>query len=180
MLYGTGKTTSYRVKSEEKLKRVAAEYGVKTDGRKSEEIAADLGRAMLEDFGKQESAPLFINRAPKKQQNIWKKLNIIPNGIDRPVVETMSMTNIGVDNDYKNVILGTMKTALADGWGGSMIATEASDILFGSPHALRSKVNLGVLKNDEVNIIIHGHVPLLSDARPCASFKRRDSGRHAG
>ncbi|MCQ9207425.1 MAG: anaerobic carbon-monoxide dehydrogenase catalytic subunit [Omnitrophica bacterium] len=163
MLYGSGKASSYKIKSEEKLKKVASEYGIKIEGKKNEEIAAELGRAMLEDFGKQEEPPVFIKRAPAKQQKIWEKHNIVPKGIDRPIVETMSRTNMGVDNDYKNLMLGIMKTALADGWAGSMIATEASDILFGSPQALRAKVNLGVLKEDEVNILIHGHVPLLSD-----------------
>jgi len=169
LLYGLGKATSYQIKDEEKLKRVAGEYGIKTEGRKNQEIAADLGKAMLEDFGRQDAPPVFIKRAPKKQQEIWKKLNIVPKGVDRPVVETMSRTNMGVDSDYRNLMLGMMKTALADGWAGSMIATEVSDMLFGSPHALRSKVNLGVLKEDEVNIIIHGHVPLLSDIIVTAS-----------
>jgi len=162
-LCGAGKATSYQIKDEEKLKRIAQEYGIKTEGRKKEEIAADLGKAMGEEFGKQDDAPVFFKRAPKKQQEIWKKLNILPQGIDRPIVETMSRTNMGVDSDHENITLAAMKAGLADGWGGSMIATEASDILFGSPEALRAKVNLGVLKEDEVNVIIHGHVPLLSD-----------------
>ena len=163
LLYGEGKAPSYGVRSPEKLRKVAAEYSVKVEGRTNQEVAKDLGHAMLDDFSKQYDAPTLMNRAPKKQKKIWEGLGIVPQGIDRPVVETMSRTNMGVDSDYKNILLGSMKAALADGWGGSMIATEASDILFGSPHALRSKVNLGVLKDDEVNIIIHGHVPLLSD-----------------
>ena len=56
-----------------------------------------------------------------------------------------------------------MRTALADGWGGSMIATDLSDILFGTPSPLVSQVNLGVLKDDEVNIVVHGHEPTLSE-----------------
>jgi carbon-monoxide dehydrogenase catalytic subunit len=168
-LCGTGKAMSYQIRDELKLKTVAKEYGIRVEGRAKEEIAAELGKAMGEDFAKQDCAPVFFTRAPLKQQKIWEKLNILPQGIDRPVVETMSRTNMGVDNDYQNIMLGAMKTALADGWGGSMIATEASDILFGSPKALRAKVNLGVLKDDEVNIIIHGHVPLLSDIIVTAS-----------
>lgn len=162
-LCAVGKASSYQIKDEEKLKSVAREYEIKIDGRSKEEIATELGEAMSKDFGNQKTPPVFFKRAPLKQQEIWKKLDILPTGIDRAVVETMSRTNIGVDNDYRNLMLATMKTALADGWGGSMIATEASDILFGSPQALRAKVNLGVLKDDEVNILIHGHVPLLSD-----------------
>ncbi|MFH0827767.1 MAG: carbon monoxide dehydrogenase, partial [Candidatus Omnitrophota bacterium] len=85
-------------------------------------------------------------------------------GIDREITEAMARTNIGVDNDYRSLMGHGMRVALTDGWGGSMIATELSDILFSSPEPLRAKVNLGVLKEDQVNIIVHGHVPILSDA----------------
>lgn len=44
-----------------------------------------------------------------------------------------------------------------------MIATDVSDVLFGEPHWLRSRANLGVLREDQVNIIVHGHEPTLSD-----------------
>ena len=168
-LYAKGKAPSYQIKDEDKLKRIAKEYGIHIDGKSTQEIALALAEAMLADFGKQHESPVFIKRAPKKQQDMWKKLNITPEGVDRAVVEMMARTHIGVDNDYRNLMLGTMKVSLADGWGGSMIATEASDILFGSPSAVRAKVNLGVLKEDEVNIIIHGHVPLLSDIIVTAS-----------
>jgi len=163
LLYGEGKAPSYEVRNPEKLKRIAAEYNIDVGNKDIKEISALVAKAMLEDFGKQEEDITFLKRAPKKQQEIWRKFNITPQGIDRPIVETMSRTNVGVDNDYKNIILGAMKSSLSDGWGGSMIATEASDILFGAPKALRAKINLGVIKDDEVNIIIHGHVPLLSD-----------------
>jgi carbon-monoxide dehydrogenase catalytic subunit len=70
---------------------------------------------------------------------------------------------MGVDTDYKNIIKQGLRCALADGWGGSMIGTELQDILFGTPTPLRAKVNLGVLKEDAVNIIVHGHEPVLSE-----------------
>ncbi|MDB4349345.1 anaerobic carbon-monoxide dehydrogenase catalytic subunit [Omnitrophica bacterium] len=169
LLYGEGKTTSYEIRSPGKLRDIAEEYGIDSENKDLRELAVLVAKAMLDDFGRQEGEITFLKRAPKKQRDIWRKLNIAPTGIDRPVVEMMSRTHIGVDNDYKNIISGAMKAALSDGWGGSMIATEASDILFGSPKALRAKVNLGVLKDDEVNIVIHGHVPLLSDVIVTAS-----------
>jgi len=70
---------------------------------------------------------------------------------------------MGVDQDYQNLLRQGVRTAIADGWGGSMIATELQDILFGTPAPVLGRVNLGVLKRDEVNIIIHGHDPLLSE-----------------
>lgn len=168
-LCGAGKATSYQIRDPEKLRVIAAEYGIKVEGRKNEEIAMELGKAMGAEFGNQHEPPIFFKRAPAKQQKIWNGLGIMPTGIDRAVIETMARTNMGVDSDYRNLMLACMKVGLADGWGGSMIATEASDILFGSPKALRAKVNLGVIKDDEVNIMIHGHVPLLSDVIVTAS-----------
>jgi carbon-monoxide dehydrogenase catalytic subunit len=105
----------------------------------------------------------FIKRAPLKRQEIWRELGIVPRGIDREIVEIMHRTHIGVDNDELNLIKHGFRASLADGWGGSMIATELSDILFGSPEPVRAKVNLGVLTPGNVNIVVHGHEPILSD-----------------
>ncbi len=87
----------------------------------------------------------------------------MPRGIDREVVEIMHRTHTGVDMEAQNILNQAMRASIADGWGGSMLATDISDILFGTPAPLQSAANLGVLKDDEVNIIVHGHEPTLSE-----------------
>jgi carbon-monoxide dehydrogenase catalytic subunit len=72
-------------------------------------------------------------------------------------------TNMGVDQDVENILNQAVRCAMSDGWGGSLIATEISDILFSTPKPNKAKTNLGMLKEDEVNIVIHGHEPTLSD-----------------
>jgi carbon-monoxide dehydrogenase catalytic subunit len=104
-----------------------------------------------------------VARAPKKRQEIWRKLGIAPRGCDIEVVELMHRTHMGVDQDYKNIMRQGSRCALSDGWGGSMISTDLQDILFGCPVPVASEINLGVLKEDHVNIIIHGHEPLLPE-----------------
>ena len=116
-------------------------------------------------------------RTPKARQALWHKLDIMPRAIDREVVELMHRTTMGVDNDFKNIMKEGLRTAIADGWGGSMIATEFSDILFGSPNPLRSKANLGVLREDQVNILVHGHEPTLSDILAAISRDKALSAR---
>lgn len=160
---GKGTTKGYTIKDPDKLRKIADEFGIKLDSKSNETIAGELGEKVLVEFGKQEGELVFPKRAPQRQQDIWKKLNATPRGIDRDVVEMLARTHEGMDNDYINLIEGTIRVSLADGWGGSMIATELSDILFGSPQPIRSIANLGVLKSDEVNILIHGHEPSLSD-----------------
>ncbi|MCS7197236.1 MAG: anaerobic carbon-monoxide dehydrogenase catalytic subunit [Candidatus Bipolaricaulota bacterium] len=159
----------YRIKDPVKLRKVAAEFGIGTDSKSDAEIAKALAHKVLAEFGQQEGELTFAHRAPKARQELWRRLGIMPRGIDREVVETMHRTTMGVDTDYYNIILQAMRTALADGWGGSMISTELQDILFGTPTPIRSRVNLGVLKRDEVNVVVHGHEPLLSEMLVAAS-----------
>jgi carbon-monoxide dehydrogenase catalytic subunit len=163
LLTAEGKGGGYTIKDEAKLMALAAEYGLEADGRSKEEIALDLARAVYGEFGKQEGPILFTRRAPEKRVALWQSLGLDPRGVDREIVEIMHRTHIGVDNDPVNLILQGLRASVADGWGGSMIATELSDVLFGTPTPVRSEANLGVLKHDEVNIIVHGHEPTLSE-----------------
>jgi carbon-monoxide dehydrogenase catalytic subunit len=114
-------------------------------------------------FGQQEGEIPFIQLAPEPRQAIWRRLNIVPRGIDREIVEIMHRTTMGVDQDHHNIMLQGNRAALSDGWGGSMIATELQDVLFGTPSPLRGQVNLGLLSRDDVNIVVHGHEPVLSE-----------------
>ncbi len=158
-----GKAGGYEIKNEAKLRRLAAEYGIPEAGRPKEEVALDLAEAALGEFGQQEGPIRFTRRAPPKRVALWEKLGIDPRGIDREIVEIMHRTHMGVDHDYINLILHGLRASLADGWGGSMIATELQDVLFGVPQPKRAEANLGVLKQDQVNIIVHGHEPILSE-----------------
>ncbi len=158
-----GEAPGYEIKDEQKLLQLALDWGIKIGDRSNQEIAVDIGEKALNEFGKQEGEILFLRRAPLKRQELWRREGVAPRGIDREVVEIMHRTHIGVDQDYQNLLKQGVRTALADGWGGSMIATELQDILFGTPAPVLGRINLGVLKSDEVNLIIHGHDPLLSE-----------------
>ncbi|HUV55714.1 MAG TPA: anaerobic carbon-monoxide dehydrogenase catalytic subunit [Dehalococcoidales bacterium] len=158
-----GEAPGYKIKDEQKLLQLALDWGVKIGDRSNEEIAVDIGEIALAEFGKQGGEVLFLKRAPLKRQELWRKQGVAPRGIDREIVEIMHRTHIGVDQDYRNLLKQGVRASLGDGWGGSMIATELQDILFGTPAPVLGKVNLGVLKRDEVNLIIHGHEPLLSE-----------------
>ncbi|GAF77243.1 unnamed protein product, partial [marine sediment metagenome] len=158
-----GKTPGYEIKDEQKLLQLAMDFGVEIGDRSNEAIATDIGQIALSEFGKQEGELLFLRRAPLKRQELWRKLGVAPRGIDREVVEAMHRTHMGVDQDYQNLLLQGTRTALADGWGGSMMATELQDVMFGTPTPVFSQINLGVLKEDEVNIVIHGHEPQLAE-----------------
>ena len=149
-----GKAPSYTITDQDKMHRLMKEYDV--------ESPKALADAILAEFGKQDGPIQFTRRAPAQRLALWKKLGIDPRGIDREIVECMHRTTMGVDNDAVNLILQGLRTSLADGWGGSMIATELQDVIFGTPVPVFSEANLGVLEGGEVNIVVHGHEPLLS------------------
>ncbi len=158
-----GKAPGYELKDEQKLLQLALDLGVSIGTRSNNEIALEIGNKLLNEFGRQSGELLFLKRAPLKRQEIWRKEGVSPRGIDREVVEMMHRTHMGVDQDYQNLLRQATRTALADGWGGSMMATELQDVIFGTPAPVMSQINLGVLKEDEVNIIIHGHEPALAE-----------------
>jgi len=162
-LAAEGTSEAYKIKGPAKLRRLAGEYGIEHEGRSDQDVAKDLAHFMLGEFGKQEGILANVARAPEQQRKNWAAVNAEPRGVDREVVTGMHMTHVGVDNDAEHLLMAGVRTALADGWGGSMIATDVSDVLFGEPSWVRSRANLGVLKEDEVNLIVHGHEPTLSD-----------------
>ncbi len=158
-----GEAPGYEIKDEQKLLQLALDWGVEIGDRTNNEIATDIGRIALEEFGKQEGEVITTRKAPLKRQELWRQQGVMPRGIDREIVEIMHRTHIGVDQDYRNLLKQGVRASIADGWGGSMIATELQDILFGTPAPIMGTANLGVLREDEVNLIIHGHEPLLSE-----------------
>jgi carbon-monoxide dehydrogenase catalytic subunit len=164
-------TEDYKIKDPDKLLAVAPHLGVATtvekDGEKLDrdldEIALEVAEKAMNEWGKAGGELLYAKRAPQPLYERWKKLGVVPRNIDREIVEIMHRTHMGVDQDYKNLIKQGTRAAIADGWGGSMLATDLQDVLFGTPSPVQSEANLGIMKEDHVNIIVHGHEPVLSE-----------------
>jgi carbon-monoxide dehydrogenase catalytic subunit len=172
-----GEAKDYKIQDTKKLVEVAKLFDIPVTAgegddekpRDTKEIAVELGEKALAEWGKQEGEIFFAKRAPKARYDLWKKLDVVPRGIDREIVEIMHRTHMGVDQDYKNLVKQCTRAALADGWGGSMLATDLQDVLFGTPSPLQSEANIGIMKEDHVNVIVHGHEPVLSEMIVAAS-----------
>ncbi|MCL4505612.1 MAG: anaerobic carbon-monoxide dehydrogenase catalytic subunit [Chloroflexi bacterium] len=159
----------YVINDVAKLRTVAALYDIPIEGRAPEEIANDLADLYIAQFGQQKGRIVPMIRAPEKRRKLWDERGVVPRGIDREVVEALHRTHIGDDQDPEHILQHAVRTALTDGWGGSMIATDISDILFGTPAPILGQANLGVLKKDMVNVVLHGHEPTLSEMIVAAS-----------
>lgn len=159
-----GETKDFQIKDVRKLYRVAEILGVEFgNGRAVNDVARDVALKFIEDFSRQRGELNYLKRAPKKTQERWKKWGVAPRGIDREVAEAMHRTSIGVDHDPDHLLTHGLRTALADGWGGCMIATDISDMLFGTPQPVKAEASFGIFKEDEVNLVVHGHEPSLAE-----------------
>jgi len=157
-----GTAPGFELCDREKLSRLAAQLGC----GKAEDpavLAREVGKLFLGEFGRQEGELALAALAPPRRLERWRRLGLVPRGIDREVVESLHRTHMGVDQEALHLLHQGTRTALADGWGGSVIATAVRDVLFGTPRPVRSRVDLGVLKPDCVNIVVHGHEPLLPE-----------------
>ncbi|MBC8254947.1 MAG: carbon monoxide dehydrogenase, partial [Ardenticatenia bacterium] len=158
-----GEAEGYVIRDVAKLRTLAATYGIDIEGRSPNEIANDLADLYLTQFGQQSGVVAPTVRAPKKRQELWREQGVMPRAIDREIVECLHRTHIGDDQDPAHILQHAVRTAIADGWGGSMIATDITDILFGTPAPILGQANLGVLRDDMVNVVVHGHEPTLSE-----------------
>ncbi|MBI4690698.1 MAG: anaerobic carbon-monoxide dehydrogenase catalytic subunit [Nitrospirae bacterium] len=158
-----GDTKDFQIKDVKKLYRVAGYLNIEFEGRPVNDVAKDVAIKLLEDFGRQRGVVNFIKRAPKKTQERWEKWGILPRGIDREIAESLDRTTMGMDADPDSLLTHGLRTALSNGWGGSMISTEITDILFGTPMPIKAEASLGIFKDEEVNLVIHGHEPSLAE-----------------
>ena len=162
-LYQTREGGNYTVKDPEKLKRIAHEWGVETEGKDIYDLAHEVAEMALMEYGKPFGVQRFLSRAPEHTQKLWHDAGIEPRAIDREVSQSMHMTHMGCSSLPEALIRQSLRAGLSDGWGGSMCGTEFSDVMFGTPKPVDTEANLGVMEKDMVNIVVHGHDPSLSE-----------------
>lgn len=164
-----GEAEGYMIRDVAKLRTIAQQYDIPIDKRSPSEIANDLADLYISQFGQQKGEIVVTKRATKKRIQLWRETGVMPRGVDREIVECLHRTHIGDDQDPEHILQHAVRTAISDGWGGSLIATDISDILFGTPAPILGQANLGVLKDDYVNVVVHGHEPTLSQMVVAAS-----------
>ena len=162
-LYASKEGGNYQVKDPEKLCRIAKEWGIETEGRDIYDVAHEVAETGLMEYGKPFGTQRFLKRAPEARQQVWANEGIEPRAIDREVSQSMHMTHMGCSSLPEALVRQSLRAGLSDGWGGSMMGTEFSDVLFGTPKPVDTTANIGVMEEDMVNIIVHGHDPSLSE-----------------
>lgn len=173
VLYKIGRNliNNYKITDEKKLRQIAKRLGKnpKASLRKVSESVALEG---LEDFRRHEGMfhrveGNYLNwlklHATRERINLWEEIGVTPINSDAEISHAFHQTSLGCDADPKNILLSVLMNGIVDGYGGMHLSTDMQDILFGTPSLVKSYANLGVIKEDYVNIAVHGHVPLLSE-----------------
>ena len=176
-----GKAPDYKITDKEKLIKVAKKVNIETEGKSINEIAREVAVKALEDFGKYNDIPCtWLDSTIDNERKLkFKHTTIAPTAIDRAVAQLLHQTHMGTDADPVNIIFGGLKAALAD-YTGMSLATDLTDILFGTPAPVITEANLGVLDAEKVNIAVHGHNPLLSQMVVYAARELESEAKAAG
>ena len=162
-LHQTREGGNYQVKDPEKLIRIAKEWGVETEGKDIYDLAHEMAEVGLLEYGKPFGTQKFAERPPQHTKDLWAAAEITPRAIDREVSQSMHMTHMGCSSLSEALIRQALRAGLSDGWGGSMMGTEFSDVMFGTPKPIDTEANIGVMEKENVNIVVHGHDPSLSE-----------------
>lgn len=179
---GEGHAPAYRIKDEAKLKKIADRLGIASEGKTIRELTKEVAEATLEDYSRQNSripCRWAETTVTEERAERLKHLGVMPHNIDASIAEIMSRTHVGCDADPVNLLLGGLKGALAD-YTGMYLSTELSDALFGTPQPTVTAANLGVIKENAINIAVHGHNPLLSEMVCDAAAAMNDMAKKAG
>ncbi len=177
-----GRAPDYSIKDPDKLRWVCEKVGIEVEGKEDMALAKELAEAALEDIsrlkGMGESRWIKSFSIPERVEK-YRACNVMPHGIYACISDLVTQAHVGMDNDPVNLVFSAIRVALAD-VAGEHIATDMSDILFGTPKPVESEANMGVMDPEKVNFVLHGHNPLLSEIIVAAARDMEDEAQAAG
>lgn len=158
-----GNLSEYDIQEPEKLRTIATDLGLDSDGDDTT-VAKRVAEAAIEDFQEGGETLNWLDRMPAEQREHLREQGIQPlSSVDKEVARAMHRTTQGNDADPAHLLTGGLEAGLADGYAGLTMATDLQDIVFGTPRPVQTESDLGTLKEDHVNIAVHGHSPVLSE-----------------
>ncbi|HWJ02179.1 MAG TPA: anaerobic carbon-monoxide dehydrogenase catalytic subunit [Verrucomicrobiae bacterium] len=151
------------LKGEERVFELAEKFNIETGSRTLMEIARDVALVLLDDLSKMYDKPIQMLTAfaPEERKDLWQKLGVIPRSASYEIMEALHMTTLGGCSDWTALASQELKSALAYCYSTLFGSSMATEILFGIPQPKETEVNYGIMKEDHVNILVHGHSPVM-------------------
>jgi carbon-monoxide dehydrogenase catalytic subunit len=141
---------NYEIREAGKLKSIATKLGTDIDNVASFAISDIVGF---------ENSMKFANYFSNNKK--LAELGVIPGSIGKELLSEGHETSMGTMTDPARLILHAARLGIAD-IASLIISSEFQDVLLGIPKPVTSKIGFNLLDENKVNVVIHGHVPLLA------------------
>lgn len=157
--------TPFKIGDVNKLMEISKVVGLDTN-KSANELAVELSDILLNELRKGSEEPLALLKlfAPPTRQEAWEKLGVTPGGVLSEVRDALTKSMSNINTDPVDLLLTSVRLSIATGYMGLVGTTTIQDILLGSPSLNESKADLGIIDVETVNIVAHGHVPLVATA----------------
>jgi carbon-monoxide dehydrogenase catalytic subunit len=159
---GEGKA-DYVIRDEAKLRYLAGKVGIDAT-LPTNEVARELGTFYINQINSNDYDELALVHAfaPQKRLEVWKNLGIIPGGPNSEVATGLSKVMTNVNNDVVDLLLHCLRLGIANEYAGLMGITSLQEVLTGTASPNEGPVDIGILDPHAVNVLMHGHQPLLA------------------
>ncbi|MHB1357531.1 MAG: anaerobic carbon-monoxide dehydrogenase catalytic subunit [Anaerolineae bacterium] len=159
---GEGKA-DYVIRDEAKLRNLASKVGIDMN-LPTNEVARQLGTFYIDQINSNDYDELTLVHAfaPKKRLEVWQKLGIVPGGPNSEVATGLSKVMTNVNNDVVDLLLHCLRLGIANEYAGLMGITSLQEVLTGTASPNEGPVDIGILDPQAVNVLMHGHQPLLA------------------
>ncbi len=148
----------------EKLRRIATGLELTIDGKSDTELGKEVALKALEDFQRQYGLLNWMKlKGSRKSIKRWEEHDLMPVNAHLEITKAVNRQAMGVDADPVNLLKGCMTIGLVEGYSGLHMATDLQDVLFGTPELVKAEYRLGVIKENYVNIAVHGHIPMMAE-----------------
>jgi carbon-monoxide dehydrogenase catalytic subunit len=175
-----GDAADYEIKDEAKLRAIADDVGLESDGDVNE-VAKAVAEAAMEDFAPGGDTLNWVERMPAEQRDHLAEQDLLPLGsADHQASRALAQTHQGNDSDPAHILGSALSAGVADGYAGLTMATDLQDVIFGTPSPTNATAHLGVLEEDQVNLAVHGHSPQLSEMVVKAARELEAEAREVG
>ncbi len=154
--------TSYKIKEPEKLISIASKLHIDSaQGLENTAIAA-ASMAISDIVGDEGSMKFATSYCPESVSKNLIGLGVLPGSVGSELLAEGHETSMGTMADPTSLILHAARLGVAD-MASLIISSEFQDVLFGIPRTVQSRIGFNVLDKNKINLVIHGHVPLLSE-----------------
>jgi len=152
-----------KIRDPEKLKKYADMAGLNTN-QPIEKIAVEFAQWVMNDI----HSPYHIHSkavkafAPTRRKELWHKLGLFPGGGYSEVAyaQTRCMTNF--TSEPTEFLMDSVRLGIANEYQGLFLLDIIQEILMGTQEIVKKQQNMGLLKENMVNVVTNGHMPLLA------------------